>query len=547
MQQPTALASAVSSPTILRNIADLPGPRGLPLLGNLLQIDRTRVHASVEQWSREYGPLFRFRLASRQFMVVADHDAISTLLRDRPDGFRRTSKLSEVWNEMGMPSGVFGAEGDNWQRQRRMVMAGFDPKHVKDYFPSLLKVTQRLRGRWQKAARGGQAIDLQADLMRFTVDAIAGLAFGAEVNTLESDEEVIQRHLDKIFPAMFKRILSQFPLWRYLKLPADRALDRSVVAVNATIESFVAQARERMRQDPTLHTHPRNLLEAMIAAADRGDVDAKTAGAEPWTGLPATGSRPLGGQGAQASVGAEPWTGLPATGSRPLGGQGAQATVGAPPLTDRDVAGNVLTMLLAGEDTTANTLAWMIDLLRRNPQALQKAQEEVRRVAGDSTAFTPEQMASLDYVEACVHETMRLKPVAPFMAVQALRDSVIADVRVPAGTLVWCALRRDSLEERHFPDPLRFDPQRWLGDPGQPGQAAHAASSAKRISMPFGAGPRVCPGRYLALLEMKMALAMLLAHFDIVAVDTPDGQAPREKLAFTMTPVGLKMRLRERV
>ena len=65
--------------------------------------------------------------------------------------------------------------------------------------------------------------------------------------------------------------------------------------------------------------------------------------------------------------------------------------------------------------------------------------------------------------------------------------------------------------------------------------------------MPFGAGPRVCPGRYLALLEMKMALAMLLAHFDIVAVDTPDGQAPREKLAFTMTPVGLKMRLRERV
>ncbi len=496
MQQSTALASAASSPTSLRNIADLPGPRGLPLLGNLLQIDRTRVHASVEQWSREYGPLFRFRLASRQFMVVADHDAISTLLRDRPDGFRRTSKLSEVWNEMGMPSGVFGAEGDNWQRQRRMVMAGFDPKHVKDYFPSLLKVTQRLRGRWQKAARGGQAIDLQADLMRFTVDAIAGLAFGAEVNTLESDEEVIQRHLDKIFPAMFKRILSQFPLWRYLKLPADRALDRSVVAVNATIEGFVAQARERMRQDPTLHTHPRNLLEAMIAAADRDAADNSN---------------------------------------------------GEVQITDGDVAGNVLTMLLAGEDTTANTLAWMIDLLRRNPQALQKAQEEVHRVAGDSTAFTPEQMASLDYVEACVHETMRLKPVAPFMAVQALRDGVIADVRVPAGMLVWCALRRDSLEERHFPDALRFDPQRWLGDPGQPGQATHAASSAKRISMPFGAGPRVCPGRYLALLEMKMALAMLLAHFDIVAVDTPDGQAPREKLAFTMTPVGLKMRLRERV
>ena len=64
--------------------------------------------------------------------------------------------------------------------------------------------------------------------------------------------------------------------------------------------------------------------------------------------------------------------------------------------------------------------------------------------------------------------------------------------------------------------------------------------------MPFGAGPRVCPGRYLALLEIKMAMAMLLAHFDIESVATPDGGEPREFLAFTMAPVGLKMRLRER-
>ena len=64
--------------------------------------------------------------------------------------------------------------------------------------------------------------------------------------------------------------------------------------------------------------------------------------------------------------------------------------------------------------------------------------------------------------------------------------------------------------------------------------------------MPFGAGPRICPGRYLALLEMKMAIATLLNDFDILSVGTADGQEPREHLAFTMTPVGLKMRLRAR-
>jgi cytochrome P450 len=64
--------------------------------------------------------------------------------------------------------------------------------------------------------------------------------------------------------------------------------------------------------------------------------------------------------------------------------------------------------------------------------------------------------------------------------------------------------------------------------------------------MPFGAGPRVCPGRYLALLEIKMAMAMLLAHFDITGVITPNGGEAVEHMAFTMMPVGLRLSLRER-
>ena len=61
--------------------------------------------------------------------------------------------------------------------------------------------------------------------------------------------------------------------------------------------------------------------------------------------------------------------------------------------------------------------------------------------------------------------------------------------------------------------------------------------------MPFGAGPRICPGRYLALLEMKMAMAMLLRRFDILSVDTPDGRPADERMSFTMAPVGLRMRI----
>ena len=103
-------------------------------------------------------------------------------------------------------------------------------------------------------------------------------------------------------------------------------------------------------------------------------------------------------------------------------------------------------------------------------------------------------------------------------------------------------MRSDSVSEKHFPNAQVFEPERWLND----GSSTHAASSAKRVSMPFGAGPRVCPGRYLALLEMKMAMSMLLANFDIVSVGTDDGSDPAERLAFTMMPVGLRMTLRPR-
>ena len=476
------MVTSVHQEAKLREISDLPGPRQIPVLGNLHQITPAQLHQNIEAWHEKYGACFRIKLGMTTMLVISDHEVINALLRDRPDGFQRSSVIAVIGAEMGLPQGVFTAEGADWQRQRRMVMAGFNPTHVKAYYPSLLKVTQRLRGRWQRAAAADASIELQPDLMRFTVDAIAGLAFGGEVNTLESDEEVIQQHLDKIFPMLFKRILSIMPWWRIVRLPADRQLERSVTAVNLAVDGFIKQARERLAQEPTRRANPPNLLEAMIVAADEEDSG----------------------------------------------------------ITDREVAGNVLTMLLAGEDTTANTLAWMIYLLQRNPEALHRAQAEARALAGDSAGFTHEQMGSLRYLEACAHETMRLKPVAPFNVIEALRETVVGDVRVPKGMSVWCIMRGDSMSEKNVSNPAAFEPQRWLAD----ANADSAAGSAKRVSMPFGAGPRICPGRYLALLEIKMAMAMLLNHFDIEDVTTPDGRDAVEKMAFTMTPVGLRMKLR---
>ena len=235
---------------------------------------------------------------------------------------------------------------------------------------------------------------------------------------------MIQRHLNQIFPALFRRVLAPVRYWRYVKLPTDRALDRSVIAVRTAIEGFIAQARARIEQEPERREHPRNLLEAMINAADEG-------------------------------------------------GSG---------LDDRDVAGNVLVMLLAGEDTTANTLAWLIHFLHAHPNVERKARDEVMRVAPDPSAYTPEAIGALDYIEACAMETMRLKPVAPLLTVQAIGDTVVAGIEVPAETMIFGLMRRDALAAANFAEALDFQPERWLA--GSPTATLTSASGSRCRSAP---------------------------------------------------------------
>jgi cytochrome P450 len=184
----------------------------------------------------------------------------------------------------------------------------------------------------------------------------------------------------------------------------------------------------------------------------------------------------------------------------------------------------------------------MIDLLWRHPSALGRATAEVRGIVARRGEPTWEEVERLEFVEACAHETMRLKPVAPINGLQALRETVLGDVRIPAGSVVINLMRHDSVSDAHVDRASEFRPERWLPDV----EADAAASSLKRLSTPFGAGPRICPGRYLALLEMRLAIATLLGSFDIAEVTTPDRLPAPERLSFTMTPVGLQMRLRAR-
>ena len=478
-----------ASPATARRVADLVGPRGWPVLGNLLQFDLPHFHEQLEGWARIYGPLYRLRMGPRDALVVARPDMIAGILRDRPEGWRRLGTMQAVAHEMGV-NGLFTAEGDSWRQQRRLITAAFTPSHLKRYFPLVKLMTERLKERLDAAARAGSWIDLQAMLMRYTIDVTASLAFGIDVNTLHQTHGTLQENLDNVFPTVMRRMNSPFPLWRYVRLPADYAFDRHVAAVHAAVDSFIQAARERIAQNPGLAGQPTNLLEAMLTARD---ADGRM-------------------------------------------------------LSEAEVAGNVFTILLAGEDTTANTLAWSLYLLHTHPAAWRTVVDEVDALLGDDPVPQSIQAAGeLTAIDDCSSESMRLRPVGPIMYVENNAPTEVDGIALPAGTVVLCLLRSGVVDASIVADAAEFRPSRWRAAAGGSDPGADAGNRGVTMaSMPFGAGPRICPGRYLAGLEMRMVLATIARNYELVEVGTESGAPPHERLDFTMAPVGLRMKLRAR-
>lgn len=458
-----------------KTVADLKGPKGLPVVGNLFQIDIEKFHLHLEEWCDEFGPIFKIRMGPKEIVCVADAGPINQMLRDRPETFRRRRTFANVIAEMGF-NGVFSAEGEDWKRQRKIVALALNSAHLHQFFPDLLQTTKRLQRRWERAADTGAAVDLCRDVMRYTVDITTHLAFGVNANTIETDGPRIQQQLDKVFPMLGRRINTPFPYWRYIRLPKDRELDRALSNIRQTVNGFIADCRRRMSEQPDLYGSPTNFLEAIIAA-----------------------------QAAEEGV----------------------------EFTDDDIYANVLTLLLAGEDTTANSIAWAVKYFIDFPEYYASARAEVDAViTPDSTPTDHKQLTQLPFIEAFANETMRLKPIAPLNGLETNEGVELMGYYLPPGTAVVALTRYAATDPANFGAPERFSPERWL-DPGSPDTAPHNTQAF----LPFGTGPRFCPGRNLALVEIKMVLAMLCHNFDI-ALSIPE-RAVEEKLSFTMLPTNL--------
>ncbi|HEY1241619.1 MAG TPA: cytochrome P450 [Bryobacteraceae bacterium] len=178
-------------------------------------------------------------------------------------------------------------------------------------------------------------------------------------------------------------------------------------------------------------------------------------------------------------------------------------------MTNRQLRDEVMTFLLAGHETTALALSWAWHLLAENQGAAQMLHDELNRVLGGRLP-TVADLPSLKYTEGIVKESMRLYPPAWAVGRTAIRDFEIAGYRIPKGASVVASqwvLHRDA---RFFPEPMKFDPRRWLRE--------ESRSLPRFAYFPFGAGPRQCIGASFALMEAVLVLATVAQKFHVCPV-----------------------------
>lgn len=195
-------------------------------------------------------------------------------------------------------------------------------------------------------------------------------------------------------------------------------------------------------------------------------------------------------------------------------------------MDDQQVRDEVMTLFVAGHETTANALTWSLDLLARNPEVQRALSEEVRSVVGDGLPGL-EHLPRLGLARRVFEESMRLYPPAYMVGRESLEPVEVGGHSLPAGVTVLVSIyglhRRPDL----WPDPERFDPGRF---------SEEAIDARPRgCYLPFGDGPRVCIGNHFAMMEAQLVLAGVAQRWRLVALPGP-AVAPMPRV--TLRPGG---------
>jgi cytochrome P450 len=197
-------------------------------------------------------------------------------------------------------------------------------------------------------------------------------------------------------------------------------------------------------------------------------------------------------------------------------------------MTDEQARDEAMVLFLAGHDTTAAGLTWFWYIMGKYPEIQQRAHDEIESVLHKSSPGFPD-VAKLLYLSSVIKETLRMYPPAiGVFAREASERMELGGYEIPKGSIVYAFSYVTHRDERWFPEPERFEPERFMGDKGK--------NASPFAYFPFGAGPRTCIGAHFALTEMTLVAACLMQRFEFSL--RPGTQDPELITHLSLRPKG---------
>ncbi|MFH6942766.1 cytochrome P450 [Flavobacterium sp. FlaQc-50] len=441
----------------IKTLKDLPGPKAIPVFGNSLSFlsKMTKVHLQYEEWAKQYGSFYKINVNGEDGVVISEASFIKEILNQRPYKYRRFKNIRPVLEEMDVHN-LFSTEGDEWKRSRKYVTQALSNKVLRSFYPSIKETTEDLYNHWERTLEKTSEIDVHKDIFNYSFDIISYLAFGQKIGTVGNEESKIQNNYKRVMNMIQFRIVVPFQYWKFFKLPKDHKLDNDLKEIKEGIWKYINEAKERIRLNPELKENPTNYIEALLQATDD---------------------------------------------------QGVY-------LTDEEIYPSIFGTLVAGEDTTANTILWVLHYITDYPEVQKKMREEISLVLGDEKFLqVMDDSNELEYVNAVIYEVMRLKPVIPVIALTTNEDCIIGEYEIQKDTDVFLLSHYRDQESCPFLKREAFDPERWVES------KSITFHTNQSNLIPFGLGKRICPGKSLAMVEMKTILCMILKNYEISKSD----------------------------
>ncbi|XP_005930400.1 thromboxane-A synthase [Haplochromis burtoni] len=487
-------------------------PKPVPFFGNLFMFQQG-FFKPLNDLIKTYGKVCGYYLGRTPVVVVADPDMLRQVLVKDFSSFPNRRRF--VFAKKPISDCLLQLKNERWKRVRSVLTPSFSAAKMKEMVPLIKTATDALMKNLNVHAESGEAFDIHRYFGYFTMDVIASVAFATQVDSQNNPDDPFVQHAQIAFTNNFFRpILLLFFAFPSIMVPLSRFIPskRQDKMNNFFINSIHKIIKQREEQPP--EQRRRDFLQLILDAR----ATEECVSLEHFDTSNDAHETDVRNQQTQSS------------GTVQENGSQQEQSVRRPQkkmMTEDEIVGQAVIFLLAGYETSSNTLAFTCYLLALHPECQLKVQKEVDDfyTRHDSPDYTNVQ--ELKYLDMVICEALRLYPPGFRFAREIEHDCVVNGQQLPKGAILDIPAGFLHYDPEHWPEPEKFIPERFTPE----------AKAARHpfVYLPFGAGPRNCVGMRLAQLEIKMALMHLFHNFSIKACS--DTKVPLElKSSSTLGP-----------